>query len=103
MTTNTICFHAQQCAEKYLKARLVLAGVDFPRSHNIGTIVSLLPANARPDLSENDQNFLTVYAVQTRYPGGYDGSSLAEARVAVRHARRVRSQMRKGLPRSCLR
>ena len=103
MTTNTICFHAQQCAEKYLKARLVMAGIEFPRTHNIATIVSLLPSHVRPDLSENDQNFLTVYAVQTRYPGGYDGSSLAEARVAVRHARRVRSQMRKGLPRSCLR
>ena len=102
MTMNSICFHAQQCVEKYLKARLVLAGIDFPRTHNIGTIVALLPPHARPPITENDQNFLTVYAVQTRYPGGYDSSGLVEARVAVRIARRVRVFLRKSLPRDCI-
>lgn len=27
---DTVCFHAQQCAEKYLKALLVSWGADFP-------------------------------------------------------------------------
>ncbi len=30
-----IAFHAQQCAEKYLKAYLVFKGVDFPYTHDI--------------------------------------------------------------------
>jgi HEPN domain-containing protein len=29
------CFHAQQCAEKYLKARLQEAGIAFPRTHDL--------------------------------------------------------------------
>ena len=30
-----VCFHAQQCAEKYLKSRLVMAGVPFRFSHDL--------------------------------------------------------------------
>lgn len=29
------CFHAQQCAEKYLKARLQEAGIHFAKTHNL--------------------------------------------------------------------
>jgi len=29
--TDTVCFHAQQCVEKYLKAFLVSRDIDFPR------------------------------------------------------------------------
>ena len=29
------CFHAQQCAEKYLKARLVESGISFPKVHDL--------------------------------------------------------------------
>jgi len=31
---DAACFHAQQCAEKYLKARLEEAGIAFSRTHN---------------------------------------------------------------------
>ena len=30
---DAICFHAQQCAEKYLEARLQEAGIAFPKTH----------------------------------------------------------------------
>ncbi len=33
--TDTVCFHAQQCVEKYFKACLVLEGVDFPKTHDL--------------------------------------------------------------------
>jgi HEPN domain-containing protein len=39
--TDTVCFHAQQCIEKYLKALLVLKGADFPGTHNIGELTAL--------------------------------------------------------------
>ncbi len=29
------CFHAQQCAEKYLKARLCEAGISFGKIHDL--------------------------------------------------------------------
>lgn len=38
---DTVCFHAQQCVEKYLKALLSLHGIDFPKTHDLtGTICS---------------------------------------------------------------
>lgn len=33
--TSTICFHAQQAVEKYLKAFLIYHDVDFPRTHDV--------------------------------------------------------------------
>jgi HEPN domain-containing protein len=41
--TDTVCFHAQQCVEKYLKAFLVCKGIDFPKTHDIEHLVALLP------------------------------------------------------------
>ncbi len=33
--TDTVCFHAQQTVEKYIKSLLVLRGIDFPKTHDI--------------------------------------------------------------------
>jgi HEPN domain-containing protein len=33
--TDTVCFHAQQCVEKHLKALLVLRAIVFPKTHDI--------------------------------------------------------------------
>ncbi len=38
-----ICYHAQQCAEKYLKAFLVSRLIDFPYTHSIDDIIKLCP------------------------------------------------------------
>lgn len=96
--TDTVCFHAQQCVEKYLKALLVLKDINFPMTHNIEEIISLVPEDLRPKLDDKEQDRLTEYATVTRYPGDYDPISLKEAREAVNIARRVRSHIRKLLP-----
>jgi HEPN domain-containing protein len=101
--TDTVCFHAQQCVEKYLKAVLTVMEIDFPRTHRIDELLGLIPPAARPDLSSEDQDLLTEYATVTRYPGDYDPILLAEARGAVRIARRMRRRVRAALPRSVLR
>jgi len=101
--TDTVCFHAQQCVEKYLKAFLVVGGIDFPKTHDIETVVGLLPKRARPDLSLEEQRRLTAYATITRYPADYEPISLSEARQAVKTARRVRKEMRSLLPKKALR
>jgi HEPN domain-containing protein len=101
--TDTVCFHAQQVVEKYLKALLVLRGIAFPKIHNIEELVALLPAADRPKLSDAEQDRLTDFATVTRYPGDYEAVSLAEARGAVTLARRVRRDARKLLPSSALR
>jgi HEPN domain-containing protein len=95
--TDSVCFHVQQCIEKYLKASLVLHGIDFGRTHHIGALMELLPEDSRPEMSVEEQERLTDYAVTTRYPGDYDPITLTEARKAVQLARRTRRQMRQRL------
>jgi len=101
--TDTVCFHAQQSGEKYIKALLIWHERDFPKTHNLGKLLSLLPPKVRPDLTVEEQQQLTDYATVTRYPGDYGPISRTEARAAVKVARRVRSQVRKKLPKEALR
>jgi HEPN domain-containing protein len=100
--TDTVCFHAQQCVEKYVKALLVWHEIDFPKTHNLGALIALVPPRVRPDLTPEEQERLTDYATVTRYPGDYDIIPLAEAQQAVAIARRVRAQIRKRLPKAGL-
>ena len=53
--TDTVCFHAQQCVEKHLKALLALSKTDFPKTHNIEELMALLPKGARPGLTADEQ------------------------------------------------
>ena len=96
--TDIVCFHVQQCVEKYLKAMLVLNAIEFPRTHQISLLLALVPAQVRPVLTPQEQDRLTEYAVTTRYPGDYDPISREEARQAVQIARRLRNQVRRRLP-----
>ena len=69
---STLCFHAQQAAEKSIKAVLVFRGVVFPKVHSLTRLIDLLPAdiNRNPSLIESAR--LTVYATVFRYPGEDD-------------------------------
>ena len=64
-----LCFHAQQAAEKSIKAILISHGIPFPKTHSIERLIDLLPTDIpRPaDLEESSR--LTVYATVLRYPG----------------------------------
>jgi HEPN domain-containing protein len=95
--TDTICFHAQQCAEKCLKALLVAQGTELQKTHDLAKLMILVPPRLRPSLDDKEQDRLTEYATVTRYPGDYEPISLSEARQAVRIARRVRREARKVL------
>ena len=101
--TDTVCFHAQQTVEKYLKALLVLRGIDFPKTHDIEELTSRVPPPDRPEIPEDAQARLTDYATVMRYPGDYEPVGLSEARRTVSVARRVRRQIRELLPRDALR
>ena len=37
--TDTICFHMQQCVEKYLKAFLLFSGKELKRTHIIEELI----------------------------------------------------------------
>ncbi len=97
--TDTVCFHAQQVVEKYLKALLTLRGLPFPKTHDIAVLMARLPARMRPRLSDDEQDVLTDYGTGARYPG-WGPISLAEARRALALARRVRMEARRALPKT---
>ena len=101
--TDTVCFHAQQCVEKYLKALLVYRATAFPKTHDIRVLRALLPPRLRPKLESKVQDQLTRYATVLRYPGAGPDVPLAEARRAVAIARRVRKDVRRHLPPAALR
>jgi HEPN domain-containing protein len=65
---DTACFHAQQAAEKFLKAFLTHFTVVFPATHNLAKLVALA-TSADPSLRELTATVepLTPYAVETRY------------------------------------
>ena len=93
---NGSCFHAQQCAEKYLKGQLQEEGLAIPKTHDLGKLLDmLLPthplwAAMRPALDS-----LTLYAVAVRYPG--DSADKEEAREAMKLCRGVRAEVRGSL------
>ena len=67
---NAICFHAQQCAEKYLKAFLVLYRIAFPKTHDLLDLLELAKrADTTLELLRSDLIQLEPYAVEFRYPG----------------------------------
>jgi len=81
-----ICYHAQQCAEKYLKAFLVSRLIDFPYTHSIVSLVKLCPVelNLTTQLAETFK--LTNFAVAKRYPGEYKKVTMDDTVEAVKLA-----------------
>lgn len=65
---ENLCFHAQQAAEKTLKAVLIFLEIDFPRTHNIRTLLDLLPEGIDVPQEVEESAILTDYAVESRYP-----------------------------------
>ncbi len=95
---DAACFHAQQCAEKYLKALLLERGLVAARTHNLEVLAKpLLAAHPRLKQLAAKLRTLTAYAVETRYPGKSTDRELAreavmlcaEIRTAARGALRV--------------
>ena len=93
--TDTVCFHAQQCVEKYIKAFLVALEKPFPRTHDVESLISLMPKDVRLGLTVEEQRRLTEYATVLRYPGPYEAIPLTEAKQAVKLAQRVQRKIRK--------
>ena len=68
ISDETLGYHAQQAAEKLIKALLALEGHPYPRSHNIGLLLDLLQSHGIP-LPERFDNLdaLTPFGTVFRY------------------------------------
>jgi len=90
--TDAICFHCQQCVEKYLKAYLVYHQKSFRKTHDLSEIINLC--------KEIDSDFeylkdikvheLTIYATELRYPEYLYTPSVEEAEESIKLAEKAK-------------
>ena len=96
---DMVCFHAQQGAEKLLKAFLVHHGRPYPRIHDMNALLQECAA-IDPALAglEADCRDLTDYAVVSRYPTEFYEPTEPEARELIAAAERIRASILERLP-----
>ncbi|MGQ0814410.1 MAG: HEPN domain-containing protein [Gemmatimonadota bacterium] len=85
-----LCFHAQQAAEKAIKALLVMRQLEFPKTHMLEQLLDLarragveIPAEVRQSARLSD------YATGARYPGGAEDVTEDDYRKAIELAELV--------------
>jgi HEPN domain-containing protein len=87
------CFFAQQCIEKYLKARLVESNRYFKKVHDLTYLLGLV-VEVEPLWISYEQEFrlLSDYAVEFRYPGA--SAKLEDAKDAMKVCKSFRKTAR---------
>ncbi len=90
---DAVCFHCQQCVEKYLKARLQEANITFPKIHDLVALLDLVKP-VEPFWVSFQSSFqrLTDYAVEFRYPG--ETADKEDAADAIQMYRQIRHTIR---------
>ena len=93
---DAAAFHAQQCAEKCLKARLIEEGRSFPKTHDLAVVLALVvPLEPLWGQMRQALDRLTAMAVEVRYPGMV--ADRKDAQEAVRTAEQIRGLLRASL------
>ena len=90
---DAVCFHAQQCVEKYMKALLVERDIPFPKTHDLIVLLDLC-VGVMPELTSQRPQMasLGAYAVAFRYPG--EAAIAQDAEEAQKIMNVVRSFLR---------
>lgn len=90
--TDTVCFHMQQCVEKYLKAYLVYKNHEISRTHNLTYLLQeCVEINKEFEKLKNlEADELSVYAVGSMYPDDFYMPTQAESQKAVTIAQEAR-------------
>jgi len=90
---DVVSFHAQQCAEKYLKAFLEEQGISFGKTHDLALLLDLAGAGLAELGGKKDAlKLLSVLGIAARYPGSR--ADRAEAQDAIALAQEVRNIVR---------
>ena len=96
---DAVCFHAQQCVEKYLKALLQESDLPFGKTHHLVSLLDLvLVSYPAWELFRPDLQHLNAFSVSIRYPG--ETADRSTARDALKLSTKLRAEARKvlGLP-----
>ncbi len=89
---DAVCFHAQQCVEKLMKAVLIHHATKPPRIHDLvalGEVVQPVQGSWTPPVRE--LRFLTQGAILFRYPG--ESATREKAETAVAFCGRLRDEL----------
>lgn len=91
---DAICFHAQQCIEKYLKALINEQGITIPKIHDLSVLFNICKpfASALEEYKEEISD-LSTFAIAFRYPG--ENASKNEADYSINTMRKIRKLIRK--------
>lgn len=90
---DAACFHAQQCAEKYLKACLQERDIPFGKTHDLSVLLSGLAASKPAlELLRPALRALSVFAVEYRYPG--ESADKKTAKDVVGLCTEIRKELR---------
>ena len=90
---DTVCFHAEQCAEKYLKGFLTYHQIKFPKTHSIESLVGLCK-QVDPSIESEleDVEILSSYGVEVSYPDEvYYDIPREDAAEAIELAKKVKA------------
>lgn len=91
-----VCFHCQQCVEKYLKARLEEAGLSFPKTHDLIKLLGMtLAVESQWTVLHQYVAGLNPFAIGYRYPGLT--ATKADAKAALQECRAIRRVVRVAL------
>ncbi len=90
---DAVCFHSQQCVEKYLKAILQENDIAFGKTHNLVILFELLlPLEPFWEGMRPQLQILNGYAVEVRYPG--ESADKTTGKDALKLCRMIRAQAR---------
>ena len=89
---DTVCFHCQQMAEKYLKGFLAWHARPYGRTHDLEALIVLCSAiHGELAALRDHANLLTGYAVDVRYPDVFDEPTWTEAEDALQAALAIKA------------
>jgi len=96
---DAVCFHAQQCVEKYIKAKLIEVDIPFKKLHDLAYLLELAaPVEPLWVSYEQELRLLTDYAVEFRYPGASSDLETAKKSLKICKSFRVAARQSLGLP-----
>jgi HEPN domain-containing protein len=95
---DTVCFHCQQAAEKYLKCLLTYLGIQAPRTHDLQALAALIPLEQRFPVPVEDLGRTEPLCRRFRYADDWREPQLNDAKRALALALKVRAAVRESMP-----
>jgi HEPN domain-containing protein len=90
-TPNTICFHAQQTAEKYLKGFISYHEKHVRKIHDLSALLTIcININQSFESLEKDAQFLSQFYTESRYPDDYIEFQREDAEEAFDAAQKIK-------------